>query len=90
MSTDDFELRLQRIEDRLALKSLVDRFSNLADQKDAAAQLPLFTEDATVETYFEGQLFGAFLVASRLVRDSAHTSPTSKGCTTSMGSRPSS
>ena len=60
MSTDDFELRLQRIEDRLALKSLVDRFSNLADQKDVAAQLPLFTEDATVETYFEGQLFGAF------------------------------
>jgi ketosteroid isomerase-like protein len=47
--------RVQRIEDRTALKHLVDTFSNLADQKDVQKQLLLFTEDATVESITDGK-----------------------------------
>lgn len=46
----DLARRIQLLEDRAALKALVDTFSNLADQKDVARQLLLFTEDATVES----------------------------------------
>lgn len=49
------EQRLQEIEDRLALKALVDEFSVLADKKDIAAQMQLFTEDAKVESVSNGQ-----------------------------------
>lgn len=51
------EQRLQHIEDQAAIKRLVDTFANLADQKNIAGQMPLFTEDATVETYFGDTLF---------------------------------
>lgn len=40
-----------------ALKTLVDTFSNLADEKKVAEQMPLFTEDAQVTTYIGGKLF---------------------------------
>ena len=36
------------IEDILALKKLVDTFSNLADVKDVKSQMDLFTDDAEV------------------------------------------
>ena len=45
------EAKIQLIEDRLALKELVDVFSNLADTKDTSAQGLLFTEDAVVDSY---------------------------------------
>jgi ketosteroid isomerase-like protein len=50
-----FSQRLQQLEDRAALKSLVDTFSNLADQKDVQKQILLFTEDATVESVTDGK-----------------------------------
>jgi ketosteroid isomerase-like protein len=56
MSGQDITARLQQLEDRAALKSLVDIFSNLADAKDVQGQLLLFTEDATVDSYVGGQL----------------------------------
>ena len=37
-------------EDQLALKRLVDTFSNLADVKDVKAQMDLFTDDAEVHS----------------------------------------
>ena len=37
-------------EDQLALKKLVDTFSNLADVKDVKAQMDLFTDDAEVHS----------------------------------------
>ena len=43
------------IADRVALKELVDNFSNLADTKDVEAQVLLFTEDATVDSYRDGK-----------------------------------
>lgn len=59
MQNATLEQRIQKLEDRGALKALVDAFSNLADKKDMAAQSLLFTEDAVVDTYFEGQLFAS-------------------------------
>jgi uncharacterized protein (TIGR02246 family) len=44
----DLEKRVQLIEDRAAIKYVVDHFSTLADVKDVDAQLELFTEDAQV------------------------------------------
>ena len=65
---------MTNVEDRLALKELVDTLSNLADKKDVHAQVQLFTPDATSQTYVDGKLvsdlkgrdqmektFGAFL-----------------------------
>ena len=46
----DLERRLRLLEDRAALQALVDTFSILADKKDVAKQVLLFTEDATVES----------------------------------------
>ena len=43
--------------ERQALKDLVETFSNLADEKRVAEQMPLFAEDAQVTTYIGGQLF---------------------------------
>ena len=53
---DVLSKRVAEIEDKLALKELVDRFSILADQKKGIEQMYLFTEDATVETYANGKL----------------------------------
>ena len=42
--------------EKQALKELVDTFSNLADEKKVAEQMPLFTENAVVNTYIGGKL----------------------------------
>lgn len=39
-----------QVEDQLALKRIVDTFSNLADVKDVKAQMDLFTDDAEVHS----------------------------------------
>jgi hypothetical protein len=48
---NDLQKRVREIEDRIALKELVDTFSILADRKDVRAQVLLFTANATAETY---------------------------------------
>ncbi len=53
MST--LEKRIEAIEDRMALKNLVDTFSVLADHKDIDKQVLLFTENATVASVVNGQ-----------------------------------
>ena len=45
------------IEDTLALKKLVDTFSNLADVKDVKSQMDLFTDDAEVISKTGNQTF---------------------------------
>lgn len=50
-------MNLQQLQDCLELKELVDTFSNLADEKKVAEQMPLFTPDAQVTTYIGGELF---------------------------------
>ena len=44
-------MNIQEIADRMALKDLVDTFSNLADTKEIDKQVQLFTEDAEVTSY---------------------------------------
>lgn len=53
------EQRIQKLEDQAAIKRLVDTFANMADQMDIANQMYLFTEDATVATYFGDTLFAS-------------------------------
>ena len=60
--------KLQEIEDRIALKNLVDTFSVLADIKDVEKQLLLFTEDAVVESVSDGQA-GAALKGRKQIGD---------------------
>jgi hypothetical protein len=56
ISGNNHNKRANEIEDRIALKNLVDTFSILADQKETQKQTLLFTEDASVETHSNGQL----------------------------------
>ena len=51
----NLEKRIKSIEDRAAIKNLVDTFSVLADTKEVDKQVLLFTEDATVESISNGQ-----------------------------------
>lgn len=53
------EQRLQQLEDRVAIKAIVDTFSNLADAGDIATQMQLLTEDAEIDTYFGDTLYAA-------------------------------
>lgn len=43
------------IAQRIALRELVDTFSNLADEKNVAAQIPLFTADAHINVVMDGK-----------------------------------
>jgi hypothetical protein len=52
------EDKLRTIEDRIAIKAIVDNFSILADKKDVHAQVQLFTPDATMEAFREGVVTG--------------------------------
>ena len=53
------EQRLQQLEDRVAIKAIVDTFSSLADAGDIATQMHLLTEDAEIDTYFGDTLYAA-------------------------------
>ncbi|NGM49721.1 nuclear transport factor 2 family protein [Caulobacter sp. 602-2] len=55
MQDQDMAARVRGLEDRAALKALVDTFSNLADTKDIDRQVLLFTQDATVDSHVAGQ-----------------------------------
>lgn len=54
------ENRIKVIEDRIALKNLVDTFSVLADVKDVSNQVLLFTENAVVESISGGKSGATF------------------------------
>ena len=44
------QIPADEVADRMALKELVDTFSNLADVKDVDAQMALFTDNAEVHS----------------------------------------
>ena len=48
--------RIDELENVRALRDLVDNFSILADKKEIQKQILLFTKDATVETYVNGEV----------------------------------
>ena len=78
----NLEQRIQSLEDRAALKQLVDTFSNLADDKDIVSQMLLFTEDAIVETYFGDTLFARTnMLGAMAVGLSLNVWPISHGAT---------
>jgi hypothetical protein len=55
MNDNILSKRISEIEDRIAIKNVVDTFSILADHKDIQKQVLLFTENATVESRVQGQ-----------------------------------
>jgi hypothetical protein len=64
----DINARITEIEDRIALKNLVDTFSVLADVKDIQKQVLLFTEDATVASIVQGKA-GTPLIGRKQIGD---------------------
>ena len=64
----DLAQRVRLLEDRAALKALVDTFSILADRKDVPRQVLLFTEDATVESR-TGDRAGSVLTGRQQIGD---------------------
>lgn len=55
VNEDTLEKRIRDIEDRMAIKHVIDTFSILADQKETGQQILLFTENAIVELVVQGQ-----------------------------------
>lgn len=55
MDNNNLEQRIAAIEDKMAIKNVVDEFSNLADIKEIDKQVLLFTEDGVVESISNGQ-----------------------------------
>src|SRR5687768_16723737 len=55
MNNKTVKQRLADIEDKMAIKFVVDEFSNLADTKEIGKQVLLFTEDGTVTSISNGQ-----------------------------------
>src|SRR4029077_14009062 len=55
MGNKSIEQRLAAIEDKMAIKYVVDEFSNLADTKEIGKQVLLFTADGVVESVSNGQ-----------------------------------
>jgi hypothetical protein len=55
MEKQTLEQRIAAIEDKMAIKYVVDEFSNLADTKELDKQVLLFTEDGTVTSISNGQ-----------------------------------
>lgn len=53
---NDRDKALQALLDKNSIKEVVDQFSTLADKKDVAKQMELFTDSAIVESYRNGQL----------------------------------
>src|SRR4051794_15621963 len=55
MNNKSIEQRLAAIEDKMAIKYVVDEFSNLADTKEIDKQVLLFTADGEVASISNGQ-----------------------------------
>jgi hypothetical protein len=47
------EQRLQELEDRIAIRELVDQYTYCADTRDAEGQMAIFTEDTNFEVYMD-------------------------------------
>ena len=47
------EQKIQQLEDRLALRELIDQYTYCADTRDAPGQMALFTTDTNFEVYMD-------------------------------------
>lgn len=52
---------IQEIKDRMAIKNVVDTFSNLADEKKVTEQMTLFTDDAEVSSMADGKINSTYV-----------------------------
>nr|WP_315152481.1 nuclear transport factor 2 family protein [uncultured Flavobacterium sp.] len=52
----NFNKKINSIEDKMAIRETFDTFSILSDERDFQLQSFLFTENAVVQSYFNGQL----------------------------------
>ena len=55
MASKELEQRIATIENKMAIKEVIDVFSNLADTKEIDKQVLLFSEDGIVESITNGQ-----------------------------------
>jgi len=49
----NIEQRLQELEDRIAIRELIDQYTYCADTRDAEGQMAIFTEDTNFEVYMD-------------------------------------
>jgi len=61
MQVETLAKDIQEIKDRMALKNVVDTFSNLADEKKITEQMELFTEDAEVSSIADGKINSTYV-----------------------------
>ncbi len=47
------EQKINALEDRIAIRNLVDQYAFCADSRDAQGQMALFTEDTVFEVYYD-------------------------------------
>ena len=52
----NIEERLQELEDRIAIRELIDQYTYCADTRDAQGQMAIFTEDTNFEVYMDEKL----------------------------------
>jgi len=50
------EQRVQALEDRIAIRELVDQYTYCADTRDAEGQMAIFTEDTNFEVYMDEKI----------------------------------
>ena len=49
----NIEQKLQEMDDRIAIRDLIDRYAICADTRDAQGQMAIFTEDTNFEVYYD-------------------------------------
>ena len=54
--TMNIEQKLQELEDRIAIRELIDQYAFCADTRDAQGQMAIFTEDTNFEVYMDEKL----------------------------------
>jgi hypothetical protein len=54
--TMSIEQKLQQLEDRIAIRELIDQYTYCADTRDAQGQMAIFTEDTNFEVYMDEKL----------------------------------
>jgi len=52
----NIEQRLQELEDRIAIRELIDQYTYCADTRDAEGQMAIFMEDTNFEVYMDEKI----------------------------------
>jgi hypothetical protein len=52
----DIEAKIQELEDRIAIRELIDQYAYYADTRNCEGQMAIFTEDTNFEVYMDEKL----------------------------------